>query len=325
MLFNLNESSPEPLHNQIFRQIGEKVISGVLRNGDGLLPVRALARIHHISPVTVDRAYGDLENAGIIASESSGKFFVAFRSGGEKRAIAGKRLFGFDSPAHVIDAFTDDGCLQIAAYHEPAAAGGGDFYDYFQIDENRFGLVIAEAGGRGIPAAPAFSRIQALLKNELRQDNAIRKTVTAVNDQAKGYVSAQNFITVCFGIIDKTTGVFEYVNAGHCYPVLVRKNGTTGVLAATCPAPGIINDNDVDTGTVNLCGGDSIIFYTGGVTGAVNASGEEYGEQRLEEVALRNRGRSAREMMHAISDDVKAFDPPGSARNDKTIMVMHVT
>ncbi|MCP4724969.1 MAG: SpoIIE family protein phosphatase, partial [bacterium] len=419
MLLNLTEYSNEPLHNQISRQIWEKILAGDINENENMLPVRTLARTHHISTLTVVRAYDDLVKEGILNRNES-THHVAVLSKEKKQEIALRRLFKVDTSLNIIDTFSnqlksvfdldrlyeilktsvkshfnisdvlmtvydpgssgyrilsdgsseretiidindpiikelaqinipteienlnrpdkeslldieiekrgmkivfplkdedtllgvlalpgkksgnpftkeDFGVLtilsnqfatalitaryyvetvekkrfeeelslaskiqqdllpkelpdneefQIAAYSKPSFRVGGDFYDYLPIDEDRFGLVIADACGKGMPAAMLISQIQAILKGEAGSGKPIIQILKHLNKHIKKYTSAQNFTTLFFGIYNRKTGVLEFANAGHNYPVIIRKDGSKELLITTGPALGITTDDD---------------------------------------------------------------------------------
>jgi sigma-B regulation protein RsbU (phosphoserine phosphatase) len=216
----------------------------------------------------------------------------------------------------------DDECVQIAAFSEPSRAVGGDFYDYLPIDDRRFGLVIADACGKGMPAAMLISQIQVILKTEVRHQRAMMDTVTQLNKHVKRHAAPRNFVTLVYGIFDRATRQFEYVNAGHNHPMLLRRNGNAEELHTTGPALGLMPNGRFQTALVTVQPGDALVFYTDGITEIMNNSAEQYGEQRLLQLAQQYRESEARALLTALRDDVKAFYPASFLPDDRTLMIL---
>ncbi|MFQ5632631.1 MAG: PP2C family protein-serine/threonine phosphatase, partial [bacterium] len=200
----------------------------------------------------------------------------------------------------------------------------GDFYDYLPIDKNHFGLVIADASGKGMPAALLISQIQAILKSEVGHGNSIRQTIASLNKHLKQYSSAQNFATLFYGIVDLQAGILEYANAGHNYPILMRKNGKGEILQTTGPALGILQNSDHETASIRLRTGDNLLLYTDGVTETMNTEKAEYGEMHLQDVFEHNRSSSAQAILDAIIEDLSDFGAADSSQDDRTMVVLKV-
>ncbi|MFQ5633677.1 MAG: PP2C family protein-serine/threonine phosphatase, partial [bacterium] len=201
---------------------------------------------------------------------------------------------------------------------------GGDFYDYLPINENRFALVIADASGKGMPAALLISQIQAILKSDVRYGSPIRQTMANLNKHLKRYSSAQNFATLFYGVIDLGKGTCEFANAGHNYPFLIKNNGNMKLLKTTGPALGIMQNGDHETETIRVSSGDCLLLYTDGITETMTTESTEYGEQRLQQILQRNRDAGAQKILDAIIDDLSAFDADDALQDDRTIVVLKV-
>ncbi len=216
----------------------------------------------------------------------------------------------------------DDESLQIAAYSEASRAVGGDFYDYLPIDAQRFGLVIADACGKGMPAAMLVSQIQVILKTEVRHRRELMETIAPLNQHVKRHAAPRNFVTLVYGIFDRATRQFEYVNAGHNHPMLLRRDGTAEDLHTTGPALGLMAEGHFQTARATLQPGDTLLFYTDGITEMMNEAAEQYGEQRLLHLAQQHRGLEARALLAALRDEVKAFYPTSFLPDDRTLMIL---
>jgi serine phosphatase RsbU (regulator of sigma subunit)/DNA-binding transcriptional regulator YhcF (GntR family) len=214
--------------------------------------------------------------------------------------------------------------LELAAFTSPSGAVGGDFYDYFVIDQSHVGLVIADACGNGVPAAMLISQIQAIVRSDVADGKPIEHTLSHLNRHLQDQAEAGFFATLFYGIVDTATGVLKYANAGHDFPILVRRNGQTEVLASTGPALGVVPDLDHDTESAELHEGDCLAMYTDGITEATSARGKHYGEARLKDITIRCRHRTPDEMLDFIRYDVERYRSQGPSDDDMTMMVIKV-
>ncbi len=216
------------------------------------------------------------------------------------------------------------GGFSLAAYTSPSRTVGGDFYDYFAIDDGRAGLVIADASGNGMPAAMLIAQMQAILKSGVGNGDTVVRTLENLNSHLERNTAAHYFATLFYGIYDQRTGCLEYSNAGHDFPMLVRAGGGTEALESTGPALGVLPVYGHETETVRVGPGDIVLFYTDGITDAMNSNGDNYGELRLRNLLVRNRARSPREIIDLIKDDLAEFCGAGSPADDRTLMVFKV-
>jgi serine phosphatase RsbU (regulator of sigma subunit)/DNA-binding transcriptional regulator YhcF (GntR family) len=214
--------------------------------------------------------------------------------------------------------------LEVAAFTSPSGGVSGDFYDYFVIDGSHVGLVIADACGHGVPAAMLISQIQALVRSGVADGKPIGHTLNHLNRQLQNQAEAGFFATLFYGIVNIETGFLQYANAGHDFPILVRRNGQTEVLTSTGPALGVVPDLDHETAGVELHEGDCLVLYTDGVTEATSSKGKPYGEAQLKDMAIRSRHRPPDEMLDFLRYDVERFGSPGPAQDDMTMMVIKI-
>ncbi len=212
--------------------------------------------------------------------------------------------------------------FSLAAHSVPSRTVGGDFYDVIPLDENRFGLVIADASGKGMPAAMVITQIQAMLRSELHNNNNIRDALKNVNNYLVALTSAEKFATLCFGVFDSVTSAFEYSNAGHNYPMLIRNDGSCERLDVGGMLVGAFPDATYESTVVSLHPGDFIFLFTDGISETMDDSEEEYGEERLIAVLQSNRGIHPEEIIRRALDDLHTFQPVGHAQDDRTIVVL---
>lgn len=214
--------------------------------------------------------------------------------------------------------------FNLAAMSIPAKEVGGDFYDVIQLSGGRVGVVIADVSGKGVPAAlfMAFSRtvIRAQAPWHSRVSGTIRDANTMIEQDARSGM----FVTLFFGIIDMEKKSMTYVNAGHNPPLLLRKDGSVEYLAPTGIALGAMEGMDYGEETVALDDGDCMVFYTDGVTEAVNIRDEQYGEERLLQVCTANRDSGAREILEKIREAVFSHAGGAPQFDDVTMIALKV-
>jgi len=181
-------------------------------------------------------------------------------------------------PPH--EAFAIDGLM------ETAKEVGGDFYDYFLIDDRHLGIAVADVSGKGVPAALFMAITRTLVKATALFTSSPAASVTQVNQFMAADNDQMMFVTLFYGILDCETGVFTYTNCGHNPPYVIhRKRGGLTPLARTGdPALAVVEDHVYRDASITLEPGDTVFMFTDGVTEAFDIDGEAYGEDRLEKL-----------------------------------------
>ena len=166
----------------------------------------------------------------------------------------------------------------------PAREIGGDFYDYFRLDDHRLGLVIADVSGKGVPAALFTMVTRALLKSAARNHESPAYCLSEVNELLSQENDACMFVTLFYGVLDLRDGRLQFSNGGHNPPRIVR--GGNGAIEAVPQtgnlALGIVPGHEFNQDEVRLDIGDALFFYTDGITEACNTTDDEFGEDRLD-------------------------------------------
>jgi len=215
--------------------------------------------------------------------------------------------------------------FKIAAYSIPSRIIGGDFYDFIPIDDNgRFGLVIADASGKGMPAALMVAQIQATLRSEIGNNRDISKILSNVNRHVAVSSSAEKYATLFYGEFDHEGCTFHYSNAGHNYPILVRQDGSYEFLSEGGMIIGAFTGGDYKYDDIELKENDLIFFYTDGVSEAMNENEEEYGEDRIREFVVTHRNMDPDEILQGILNDINNFDKSEPPRDDTTVVILKV-
>ncbi|MFN2513438.1 MAG: PP2C family protein-serine/threonine phosphatase [Pyrinomonadaceae bacterium] len=212
--------------------------------------------------------------------------------------------------------------IEIAVAWQPARAVGGDYFDVLKFDNRHSAICIADAAGKGMPAALLMSNVQAVLKSFASARVAPDELCAQVNSVMCQNMVPHRFISCFYGLLDTQTRKFSYANAGHCPPMLVR-NGTCLRMKEGGSVLGVFPDQPYMGGEIELSSGDTLVFYTDGVTEARDASGDEFGEERLQELLTLGGEFSARELRDLIMAAVGAFSN-GPVHDDATLMVMTV-
>lgn len=183
------------------------------------------------------------------------------------------------------EAFPERNDFRIVARMTPAKEIGGDFYDYFLIDEDKLAFVIADVSGKGVPAALFMMISKTIIKNLLKYSSDIEDVVEKVNNELCENNDTFMFVTSFLGIVDLKKGIMTYVNAGHNPPLLKRKNDEFNYMNVknNCILA-IMPEAKFEKEELQLEKGDIFFAYTDGVTEAINMNGDLYGTTRLKEV-----------------------------------------
>ena len=198
--------------------------------------------------------------------------------------------------------------FELYATMDPAKEVGGDFYDFFFIDSNRLGLVIADVSGKGIPAALFMMRSKTAIRGLAESGSAPSEILYRANNALCEGNDAEMFVTVWIGIIDLRSGEMRCANAGHEYPMLMRAGGKYELFKDKhCMALAAMENVRFTEYVLQLNPGDRLFVYTDGVPEAINAQEEQYGTDRLEDRLNTLREAAMTETLPAVRADVAAF------------------
>ncbi len=212
--------------------------------------------------------------------------------------------------------------VQMGAISIPCHAVGGDFYDVYKIDDHRMVMTIADVSGKGIPAALLVSTLHASLHAYRELHFSLVELVTKLSQFIYENSTTEKFITFVICIIDTKTSMLHCVNAGHCFPLLIRADGTMEELQNNGFALGMLPASTYEEETIKLRSGDIITLYTDGISESMNAKHDMYGTLRLSKVLSRYRGFHVNEMKDEILNDVKSFSVNPAQDDDITMVLM---
>ncbi len=215
--------------------------------------------------------------------------------------------------------------FDIGAVMTPAREIGGDFYDFFHIDDHRMGLVIADVSDKGVPAALITMVTRALLKSASRRHDSPGACLAEVNEFLSQDNDACMFVTLFYGVLDFRDGCLRYSNGGHNPPRLVRVGGAVEALEPTGDlALGVFGGHSFKEREIGLALGDTLFLYTDGITEACNPVNDEYGEGRLDEVLGRSGAQPSADVVRAAVESVEAFAEGAAQFDDMTCLSLRL-
>ncbi len=214
--------------------------------------------------------------------------------------------------------------FDIFATMHAAKEVGGDFYDFFLIDEHTLGFLIADVSGKGIPGALFMMAAKTELENYLATGMDPAEAIASANKRLCANNDAGMFVTVWAASLDYETGVLTYVNAGHNFPLL--RHGSGGEwewLKKKCGLfLGTFETAKYRQETLTLQPGDELLLYTDGVNEAFNVDEQEYGNDRLEAFLAAHNDLHARDMVRSLRGDVAAWAEGAEQSDDVTILAL---
>jgi PAS domain S-box-containing protein len=211
-----------------------------------------------------------------------------------------------------------------AADARPARYVSGDFYDFAGLSPSACHIIVADIAGKGIPAALLSSTARSLFRMQVDQKASPATILSSVNDSLyEDLEHAETFITSCAAHLDAGTGRLSYANAGHTEIIWWRAaQGAYQTLGATGMPLGIDLVTPLTEAEIVLRPGDVILFYTDGITEAVNAEGELFGMQRLTDLLAEHAAAPAQDVLQAIVDAVEDFQAGLPLSDDATLIVL---
>jgi serine phosphatase RsbU (regulator of sigma subunit) len=205
-------------------------------------------------------------------------------------------------------------CLQ-------ARSVGGDYYDFIPTGPDRLALVVADIAGKGIAAALVMASLHACLRSQttiVLGDSG--ELLRSVNQFLCQNTSESVYATLFFAEYSDKLSRLRYANCGHPPALLLRSDNNLERLSSNCPAVGLLQEWDCSVQECQLFPGDIFVLYTDGVIESVDRQGTEFGEQRLADALRRHRLLSPQDLISAIADEIREFNPREQA-DDITVVV----
>jgi len=220
--------------------------------------------------------------------------------------------------------------VRLATEYKPAEQVGGDFYDVFRLDHERIALIMGDVSGKGVPAALIMGVIHGAVRSSLWSESPSRHESESqqLNRLLCERASGERYASMFWCYHDPIAHTLSYVNAGHCPPLLTRKNGSKveiSRLHVGGPVLGVLPDARYEQAKLQVSPGDLLVMYSDGLVEAINSHGEEYGEGRLRELLATLTEKSANDILRAIVASLAAFSGITELRDDLTIVVAQFT
>ena len=220
--------------------------------------------------------------------------------------------------------FPDRPEFDIYAVIEPAKEVGGDFYDFFLLENSFLYFAIGDVSGKGVPASLFMAVTKTLIKATTTIDLPLNEIISKVNNDLCRENDSSMFVTIFFARINIRTGEVDFVNAGHNLPYIVSQNGEIKKIKKTGDiAVGILNDYPYQLGKITLAENDKLYLYTDGITEAQNIKDELYSDKRLEEFLQTQLQSTAKELVLNSVKEVKRFSDIAPQSDDITSFVLN--
>lgn len=224
---------------------------------------------------------------------------------------------------NIFPPFPDQNEIDIYATMHPAKEVGGDFYDFFMLDEKNVALVIADVSGKGVPAALVMVITKTLIKNEVSMGLSPAEAFTKVNHMLCEGNDNNMFVTAWLGVLNTETGILTYVNAGHNPPLVRLADGGFTFLRTR---PGLVlagmDGIKYRQNELQMQPGDRLFLYTDGITEATNPAKELYGNDRLQSYLNAHTNEPMKAVLSGLTADINAFADTEEQFDDMTMLML---
>ncbi len=220
------------------------------------------------------------------------------------------------------DKFPIEPGWEVAAFYRAARQVGGDFYDFFPLDDGRWAMVVADVADKGVPAALFMALSRTLLRAVGTSRREPAESLIRVNELLLRDTRSDLFVTIWYGLWDPTTGRIHYCSAGHNPPLLVRADGSSEQLHSRGIALGVMPSIKLAENEVFLKPGDMLIAYTDGVTEAIREDKTAFGVVGLQSTVVSQRHKTAQELARNVLKAVDGFVSGEPQFDDLTMIVL---
>ncbi|MBO4452732.1 MAG: SpoIIE family protein phosphatase [Clostridia bacterium] len=226
-----------------------------------------------------------------------------------------------DMLPRIFPAFPERSEFDLYASMTPAKEVGGDFYDFFLVDDDHIALVMADVSGKGVPAALFMVIAKTLIKNRIQMGDSPAEALKNVNEQLCEGNDAELFVTVWLAVIEISTGKGIAANAGHEHPAIRRADGSYElVVYRHSPAVAAMDGTRFREHGFELHPGDSLFVYTDGVTEATNKDNVLFGEERMLEALNTDPSSSPKDVLMRVKGNIDAFVGDAPQFDDITML-----
>ncbi len=221
----------------------------------------------------------------------------------------------------------ENASFDIGAFYKAAKEIGGDYYDFFWITPEKLGLVIADVSGKGIPGSLGMALTRSIFRSQITKTSPPAEVLAKTNILVCRDIKKGLFVTMLFAILDTKNKTFQYASAGHNPLLLIQQNKASWTkssgIALGIATETLFNQN-IKQETISLSENDLIIFYTDGITEAMNRKKEEFGESRLEKAVLNYKDNTAQNIINKLKKEIENFTAGAEQNDDITLISLKV-
>jgi sigma-B regulation protein RsbU (phosphoserine phosphatase) len=213
--------------------------------------------------------------------------------------------------------------FDLAARMIPARTVGGDFYDFIPLDDNRLGIAVGDVSDKGIPSALFMAMTRSLVRSEARRAGSPRAALEWVDRHLLEMNDAGMFVTVLYGVLDRTSRRFHYVRAGHVLPILCHADGTVITPPASLGQPlGVLPDASLDEHSILLPPNSTLVLYSDGIIDGTGIDGEFFGVQRLHKAIVDGRHDPVESLCGRILEAIHSHSGHAAPNDDVTLVIV---
>ena len=271
------------------------------------------------------------EDVNLLQSLSSGAAMALQNARFSQRLLQEERIKSELLIAHQIQQgilprpFAGHPDIHFEAVNQSAKDVGGDFYDYFKLNEQEFGFMVGDVCGKGVPAAIFMASSRSIIKSQSLANSSPASVIHFSNRLIAEDAQHGIFVTVFYAVYHTETRLLRFTNAGHTLPFLYRPSTRSCASLFNTNFPlGVFEPFTYQESAIRLEKGDVLVLYTDGVSEAMNANREPFGTERIVDLILRHGAASPKELLDALMDAVRQFSGDAPPHDDMTLLIAQV-
>ena len=315
---------------------------------DGLTLLDHISHLDRLLKAVVVSAYGDMDNIRTamnrgafdfitkpvdfqdleVTVEKTLKEVISFKEALESQIQLSALQRELAAARRIQQAFIPESQLieerfAIKAHIEMAYEVGGDFYDFFMLDERRLGIAVGDVSGKGVSAAIFMAITRTMLRTIAQKGGSPEETISEVNKLLHPQSLPEVFVTVIYGILDLNSGQFSYVTAGHFAPYVLKPAANMLLLDRTrgiglC----MMKDFEYQSGATQLAPGESLFFFSDGIPEATRIDGEQFSQEALSQLLQDQTAHSPADIVTSTLDAIREFTEGAPQSDDITILAL---
>jgi phosphoserine phosphatase RsbU/P len=214
--------------------------------------------------------------------------------------------------------------LEVSSVFIPAFEVGGDYYDFFYINEEKLGFVIADVSGKGISAAFVMAEIKGIFESLSKMIISPKQILITANEILKKALDRKTFVSAVYGIFDTKNEIITFSRAGHCPIILLRGNDLMELKPSGMGLGLSFGDsfnNTIEEISLSLKNDDMLVLYTDGVTEAKNALMQDFGEEHFERILLEEKNNTAQLTSEKVLREISLFSKDSPQHDDITLLI----